>query len=226
MEQLTQLAGIRHNTITIRRAALGDAPNIAALVNIGEREGQLLPRSIESIRASIADWIVALDDDRIVGVGSLLEMNPALSEIRSLAVAPEYRQHGIGAQVVNALTALAAERHIPYVFALTRAVLFFEKLGFIITELFTNCIYHAFVNDGDGEIRISFSSVGDNSYQLMVADNGVGLPDQVDLKHPESIGLDLLRIFVDQLHGSVEINRNNGTQFVITFSGVERRPRR
>jgi len=134
LEQLTQLAGIRHNTITIRRAALGDAPNIAALVNIGEREGQLLPRSIESIRASIADWIVALDDDRIVGVGSLLEMNPALSEIRSLAVAPEYRQHGIGAQVVNALTALAAERHIPYVFALTRAVLFFEKLGFIITD--------------------------------------------------------------------------------------------
>ncbi len=100
------------------------------------------------------------------------------------------------------------------------------QLGFIITELFTNCIYHAFVNDGDGEVRISFSAIGDNSYRLIVADNGVGLPDQVDLKHPESIGLDLLRMFVDQLHGSVEVSRNNGTQFVITFSGVERRQRR
>ncbi len=120
--------------ITIRQATLADAPAIAALVNLGEREGQLLPRSLESIRASIADWLIALDEDRIIGVGSLVEMNPTLAEVRSLVVEPAYRKGGVGAQIVNALIALARERNIPYVFTLTRAVLFFEKLGFNITE--------------------------------------------------------------------------------------------
>ncbi len=135
------------SSITLRAAALADAQSIATLVNMGEREGQLLPRSLESIRASIGDWIVAEDNHperkpalsvpkgrRVVGVGSLLEMSPALSEIRSLAVAPEYRKFGIGGKIVNALADEAHARGIPTVFALTRAVLFFEKQGFIVTD--------------------------------------------------------------------------------------------
>jgi amino-acid N-acetyltransferase len=125
---------VAQNNITIRQATLAEAQAIADLVNLGEREGQLLPRSIESIRASINDWIIALDEDRIIGVGSLVEMNPTLAEVRSLVVEPAYRKCGIGAQIVNALIELASERHIPYVFTLTRAVLFFEKLGFKITD--------------------------------------------------------------------------------------------
>lgn len=122
------------NEITIRAATLADAHAIAALVNLGEREGQLLPRSLESIRASIGDWIVAEDAARIVGCGSLLEMGPVLSEVRSLAVAPEYRKFGIGGKIVNALVDEARVRGIPTAFALTRAVLFFEKQGFIMTD--------------------------------------------------------------------------------------------
>ncbi len=120
--------------LSIRPATLADATGIAALVNLGEREGQLLPRSLGSIRVSIGDWIVATEGERVVGCGSLVEMGPTLSEIRSLAVAPEYRQHGIGAKIVQALVEQARERQVPAVFALTRAVLFFEKLGFRISE--------------------------------------------------------------------------------------------
>jgi amino-acid N-acetyltransferase len=122
------------NQIAIRKASRADARAIAALVNLGEREGQLLPRSLASIRASIGDWIVAEDDAHIVGAGSLLEMSPALSEVRSLVVAPEYRKYGIGGRIVDALVDEARARGIPTVFTLTRAVLFFERLGFIITE--------------------------------------------------------------------------------------------
>ncbi len=120
--------------IRYRKATHADAPAIADLVNLGEREGQLLPRSLDSIRASIDDWFVAEDDGSIVGVGSLLEMNPALSEVRSLAVAPDYRQNGVGAKIVDALVDEARARGIAMVFALTRAVPFFEKQGFIITD--------------------------------------------------------------------------------------------
>jgi amino-acid N-acetyltransferase len=121
------------NDITIRRATLADARAIADLVNLGEREGQLIPRSIDSIRNTIDDWMLAQNGDRIVGVGSLVEMGPTLSEIRSLAVAPDYRKFGIGAKIVAALIDLAGERGIPTLFALTRAVPFFEKQGFVVT---------------------------------------------------------------------------------------------
>ncbi len=134
VHSMFSVPSVAMNLVTIRKTTPADAQAIADLVNLGEREGQLLPRSIESIRASIDDWIIVLDGDCIVGVGSLLEMGNTLSEVRSLAVAPEYRKHGIGAQIVNALIDLARERKIPTVFALTRAVLFFEKLGFIITD--------------------------------------------------------------------------------------------
>ena len=124
---------VAQNDIVIRPATLADAESIAALVNLGLREGQLIPRSLDSIRATIADWIVATDDDRIIGVGSLVEMGPTLSEVRSLAVAPDYRKFGIGAKIVHALIQLANERDIPTLFALTRAVSFFEKQGFTVT---------------------------------------------------------------------------------------------
>ncbi len=117
----------------IRKATLQDAQAISQLVNLGEREGQLLPRSVEAIRGSIENWIVAEHSARVVGCGSLAEMGPTLSEVRSLAVAPEYRKHGIGAQIAVALMDEARLRGIPTVFALTRAVAFFEKLGFTVT---------------------------------------------------------------------------------------------
>jgi amino-acid N-acetyltransferase len=120
--------------ITIRKATLADAQSIADLVNLGEREGQLLPRSLHSIRASIGDWIVAEDTAGIVGCGSLIEMSPVLSEVRSLAVAPKYRSNGVGANIAGALVDEARARGIPTVFALTRAVPFFEKIGFSVTD--------------------------------------------------------------------------------------------
>lgn len=117
----------------IRKAKLHDAKSISELVNLGEREGQLLPRSLYAIRATIGDWLVAEQDGKIVGVGSLIEMGPTLSEVRSLAVAPEHRKQGIGVRIVEALIEEARARKIPIVFALTRAVPFFERLGFSVT---------------------------------------------------------------------------------------------
>ena len=128
------IADLALDETSIRPATLADAQSIADLVSIGVGEGQLLHRTIDSIRAGIADWIVADDHGRIVGVGSLAEMNSTLAEIRSLAVVPEFRKFGIGGKIVNALVEETKVRHIPTVFALTRAVLFFEKMGFIITE--------------------------------------------------------------------------------------------
>ncbi len=118
----------------IRPATEADVPAIAAIVNEHARQGHLLPRSAANIHASLPDWLVAEVDGVVVGIGSLVEMSPTLVEVRSLAVLPAYRSYGIGGQLVRALIEKARRRGVPTVFALTRAVPFFERLGFVVTE--------------------------------------------------------------------------------------------
>jgi amino-acid N-acetyltransferase len=120
--------------IAVRAAMPADVAGMAALVQENVKAGHLLPRSAAEIQASLGDWVVALADDQVVGIGSLLLMNPDLVEVRSLAVATEYRSYGLGALIVNELVAQARARQIKTVFALTRAVNFFVRLGFSITD--------------------------------------------------------------------------------------------
>ena len=142
MEQNIHMIGCSTISVTtptvadtiIRSAKLEDAAQIFELVNYGEREGQLLPRTLDAIQENIGDWIVAASAGDIIGVGSLVEMGPTLVEVRSLAVAPAYRKNGVGATIVEALVSEAQARGIQTVFALTRAVPFFEKAGFRVTE--------------------------------------------------------------------------------------------
>ncbi len=43
---------------------------------------------------------------------------------------------------------------------------------------------------------------------LKVADNGVGLPENFDIKKLNSLGLDLVTNIVTHLNGELEISRN------------------
>jgi amino-acid N-acetyltransferase len=118
----------------VRPATEADVQAIADIVNEHARQGHLLPRSPENIRSSLANWLVAELGGQVVGIGSLLTMSPTLVEVRSLAVLPAFRSYGIGALIVTGLVDRARERGIPTVFALTRAVRFFERLGFTVTD--------------------------------------------------------------------------------------------
>ena len=80
------------------------------------------------------NWLVAEVGGRVVGIGSLLTMSPTLVEVRSLAVLPNYRRYGVGALLVRGLVERARARGIPTVFALTRAVSFFTRLNFVVTD--------------------------------------------------------------------------------------------
>ena len=92
-------------------------------------------------------------------------------------------------------------------------------MGFLVTELFSNCLKHAFPDRTDGEISISLRSVDGNGFELIVKDNGVGMPQGIDLKNPTSLGLDLVDTFVEQLKGEIEIARDEGTEVRIRFKG-------
>ena len=88
--------------------------------------------------------------------------------------------------------------------------------GLMINELLTNAIKHAFPNGRLGEISIDFHKKNDK-YILTLQDNGIGLPDDLNLEKTKSLGLRLINSLVSQLNGKLEVTLNNGTSFKITF---------
>jgi PAS domain S-box-containing protein len=90
--------------------------------------------------------------------------------------------------------------------------------GLLVSELISNSLQHAFPADRSGEIRVSLDPVGDDKLMLAVSDNGVGLPPELGLEHPQSLGLQLVRMLVDQLQGQVELDRDGGTTVKVTFA--------
>jgi N-acetylglutamate synthase-like GNAT family acetyltransferase len=120
--------------VAIRAATAADVAAIAALVASHARRGSLLPRSPQAIRHSLADWLVAENEGRLLGCVSLLAYTSGLVEVRSLAVADDAQGQGIGRRLVAALTVEARRRRVPTLFALTRAVRFFEHCGFTVTD--------------------------------------------------------------------------------------------
>jgi PAS domain S-box-containing protein len=93
------------------------------------------------------------------------------------------------------------------------------SLGFITTELLSNCYKHAFPNGKSGEIQIGLNSLGENSFRLYVEDNGIGISEAMDIENAHSMGLKLINLFADQIGGELEISSNhNGTIFAISFS--------
>jgi PAS domain S-box-containing protein len=87
----------------------------------------------------------------------------------------------------------------------------------ILNELVSNCLKYAFPDGRVGEVIVGMQ-YADGTYTLTVADNGVGFPADVDLRATGSLGMQLVTALVDQIDGTVELNRENGTSFVISFS--------
>lgn len=94
--------------------------------------------------------------------------------------------------------------------------------GIIINELVSNCLSHAFPENRKGEITITLRSINGIT-ELVVKDNGVGIPEDIDFRNTGSLGLHLVTILSeDQLDGEIRLTRNKGTEFCITFKEFHR----
>ncbi|MCA9069424.1 MAG: sensor histidine kinase [Planctomycetaceae bacterium] len=87
--------------------------------------------------------------------------------------------------------------------------------GLIINELVSNSLKYAFL-DQPGEIEISVQTV-EQKYYLKVRDNGVGFPEDLDIRDTDSLGLDVVISQVDKLDGDLQLIRSPGTTFIIRF---------
>jgi PAS domain S-box-containing protein len=88
--------------------------------------------------------------------------------------------------------------------------------GLIINELITNSLKYAFRGRKKGLITVTVKQKGENM-QISIADNGVGLPQKVDYRNTESLGLQLVVTLTEQLNGKIKLERTKGTRFTITF---------
>jgi len=94
--------------------------------------------------------------------------------------------------------------------------------GLIINELVSNSLKYAFPDSRPGNVRVTVrrdvDHNPDNTVGMLVSDNGVGIPDTVNIHAPSSFGLKLVGLLVKQLNGSMAIDMDHGTTFRISFA--------
>ncbi len=134
--------------IAIRPAVEEDIPGILDIVNGYAAQNIMLPRTDEQIRRVLHRFLVAEEGGRVIGCGSNVELTPHLTELRSLAVAPEHRSTGLGCRLVAALVERARADGYDQICALTLSEGFFNRCGFVTidrwslsTKIWHECIY-------------------------------------------------------------------------------------
>ena len=90
-------------------------------------------------------------------------------------------------------------------------------LGLIVSEMLTNSIKHAFPNQPDPKLLISLSK-RKTSYELIVHDNGIGLPSNFSLNQTGSLGTEIIAALIEQIDANIHFENDNGAKFTIQFS--------
>jgi two-component sensor histidine kinase len=86
----------------------------------------------------------------------------------------------------------------------------------VVNEILSNAFKHAFKGKKHGNLTVSATQVDDH-IRIIVRDNGVGIPNDMDVERTASLGLKLIRNLVLQLSGSVTITSDHGTEVIVEF---------
>ncbi len=92
--------------------------------------------------------------------------------------------------------------------------------GLIAYELVTNALEHAFPEQRSGTVQVTLARLDTAQYQLTVQDDGVGFPADLDFRHTNSMGLQLVCGLTQQIKGTIALNVEQGTQFQLTFAEI------
>lgn len=96
--------------------------------------------------------------------------------------------------------------------------------GLIINELVSNALKHAFPNNRSGTITVEFGASGASQRTLIVRDDGVGFPENLNVYRTETLGLQLVTSLTAQLNATIGMHQNNGSSFEIRFAVSDNEP--
>jgi two-component system, sensor histidine kinase PdtaS len=91
-------------------------------------------------------------------------------------------------------------------------------IGVIVNELVSNSIKHAFKGGKSGRIDVVLSCLAPDSHELMVSDDGCGLPPGLTLESHPSMGLRLVGLLARQINGKLSWDNAPGARFRIVFN--------
>lgn len=117
-------------TIEYSKAALTDIDAMQALVVDEVKKGIILYRSSDEMATNIRSYVLAKEDDEILGFGALHFHAQDLAEVRSLIVSDAHRGKGIGKNLVKVMLKEGAVLGVKQIFTLTYEKGFFEAVGF------------------------------------------------------------------------------------------------
>jgi amino-acid N-acetyltransferase len=130
LDRPTSETQVNVRDVHVRKAVMRDIHPILDLINSYAAKGIMLPRTEFELSENIRDFSVAYYGERLVGCAALHFYSPVMGEVRSLAVAPEERTHGIGLLLVESLVREAQTYCLDALFAFTYVPGFFAKMGF------------------------------------------------------------------------------------------------
>lgn len=94
-------------------------------------------------------------------------------------------------------------------------------LGLIVNEIITNSLKYGVKEAEKSVLSIQIKKTGSSKFIMEIGDNGVGLPDNLDIEKTKSLGLKLVHNLVQQLRGSIEIDHSKkGTNYLISFQEI------
>jgi len=121
--------------LTIRSATAIDVPLIHDLLSGYAQDGKLLSRPETEITKRLDAFLVATEDNLVVGCASLEVFTSELGEVRSLAVSSPFQGKGHGRRLVAQVESMAQTQGLSRIIALTYVPGFFRKLGYQVVSM-------------------------------------------------------------------------------------------
>ena len=115
----------------VRRARTSDVRAIRSFVDAYADDRRLLSKATVTLYEDVQEFFVAERGGEVVGCGALHVLWEDLAEVRTVAVAPDLRGHGIGQLLLSRLLEQAQEVGVARVFCLTFETGFFARNGFV-----------------------------------------------------------------------------------------------
>ncbi len=180
---------------------------ISSLINLqtATQDDPALQTSLGDVRDRVR--AMALVHEKLYQSGDLARLN--FADYATSLLQHLWRAHGSTTDPVRLALALQ-----PVALPVDTAV----PCGLILNELASNALKHAFPNQTGGEVTVGLSQdATSREVCLRVSDNGPGLPPNLNWRESRSLGLRLVQMLTQQLHGTVETGPGPGTEFRILF---------